>query len=41
MNQENKTPSWLNVSAERVVVTLTKRSEANGVQVDSLSLIHI
>ncbi|MEG0858970.1 MAG: phage tail assembly protein [Pseudomonas sp.] len=38
MNQANKTPSWLNVSAERVIVTLTKRSEANGVQVDSLCL---
>ena len=38
MNQVNKTPSWLAVSAERVVVTLTRPSEANGVQVDSLSL---
>jgi hypothetical protein len=38
MNQANKTPSWLAVSAERVVVTLTRPSEANGVQVDSLSL---
>ncbi|WP_442109231.1 phage tail assembly protein [Pseudomonas sp. NUPR-001] len=38
MSQANKTPGWLSVSAERVVVTLSKRSEANGVQVDSLSL---
>lgn len=38
MNQANKTPSWLAVSTERVVVTLSKPSEANGVQVDSLSL---
>jgi len=38
MNQVNKTPSWLAVSAERVVVTLTRPSEANGVQVGSLAL---
>ncbi|CAM3729287.1 phage tail assembly protein [Pseudomonas wadenswilerensis] len=38
MTQANKTPSWLAVSAERVVVTLTRPSEANGVHVDSLSL---
>lgn len=38
MNQVNKTPSWLAVSAERVVVTLSRPSQANGVQVDNLSL---
>ncbi|CAI8779845.1 phage tail assembly protein [Pseudomonas donghuensis] len=38
MNQANKTPNWLAVTTERVVVTLSKPSEANGVQVDSLSL---
>ncbi|KJK20349.1 phage tail assembly protein [Pseudomonas sp. NPDC087612] len=38
MTQTAKMPSWLNVSAERVVVQLSKASEANGMQVDSLSL---
>ncbi|QBF25580.1 phage tail assembly protein [Pseudomonas tructae] len=38
MQQANKTPSWLAVSAERVVVTLSKPCQANGVQVDSLAL---
>lgn len=38
MSDVNKVPSWLAVSAERVVITLTKPCEANGVQVDSLSL---
>lgn len=33
-----KTPSWLKLSADGVVVKLTKPSEANGVQVDSLAL---
>ncbi|MDD0972429.1 phage tail assembly protein [Pseudomonas fontis] len=38
MNATNNTPSWLALSAERVVVTLTKPAEANGVKVDSLAL---
>lgn len=33
-----KIPGWLSLSADGVVVKLTKPSEANGVQVDSLSL---
>lgn len=33
-----KTPSWLKLSADGVVVKLTRPSEANGVQVDSLAL---
>ena len=38
MTQTAKTPSWLTVSAERVVVHLSKPSEANGLQVDNLSM---
>lgn len=33
-----KTPSWLSVAGDRVTVTLTRPSEANGVQVDKLNL---
>ncbi|WP_237860037.1 phage tail assembly protein [Pseudomonas sp. PGPR81] len=33
-----KTPQWLTLSAERVTVRLSRASEVNGVQVDSLSL---
>ncbi|NER58904.1 phage tail assembly protein [Pseudomonas sp. MAFF212428] len=33
-----KMPGWMKLSAEGVMVKLTKPSEANGVQVDSLSL---
>lgn len=38
MTQATKIPAWLTVSADRVVVKLSRASEANGVQVDSLSL---
>lgn len=38
MTQAKKTPSWLTLSADRVVVKLSRPVEANGVQVDSLSL---
>ncbi|PWB34620.1 phage tail assembly protein [Pseudomonas sp. SDI] len=38
MTPSNNSPSWLSVSAERVVVRLTKPAEANGLQVDSLTL---
>ena len=38
MTQTSKIPAWLTVSAERVVVKLSRPTEANGVQVDSLSL---
>ncbi|MGR3992445.1 phage tail assembly protein [Pseudomonas sp. 1121_17] len=38
MAQETKTPSWLTVTNDRVTVTLTKAIEANGIQVDKLSL---
>ncbi|MCH7418557.1 phage tail assembly protein [Pseudomonas mosselii] len=38
MAQEKKLPQWLTVDAERVTVRLSRPSEANGVQVDSLSL---
>lgn len=31
-------PAWLTVTAERAVVTLSRPSEVNGVQVDTLSL---
>lgn len=34
----SKTPSWMTVTADRVTVKLTKPTEANGVQVDTLSL---
>jgi len=33
-----KLPAWLNLSAERVTVTLSKPAEMNGVQVDKISL---
>lgn len=33
-----KTPAWLAISADRVTVTLSKPTEANGVQVDKLTL---
>lgn len=33
-----KIPGWLKLSADGVVVRLTKPSEANGIQVDSLAL---
>jgi len=38
MTQATKVPAWLTVSADRVVVRLSRATEANGVQVDSLSL---
>lgn len=38
MAQAKKLPQWLSVNAERVTVRLSRPSEANGVQVDSLSL---
>ncbi|MCE0916888.1 MULTISPECIES: phage tail assembly protein [unclassified Pseudomonas] len=38
MAQTKKLPQWLTVDAERVNVRLSRPSEANGVQVDSLSL---
>jgi len=38
MAQATKTPSWLTVTNDRVTVTLTKAIEANGIQVDKLSL---
>ncbi|MCF1489771.1 phage tail assembly protein [Pseudomonas sp. AA27] len=38
MAQTKKLPQWLTVDAERVTVRLSRHSEANGVQVDSLSL---
>lgn len=38
MTQATKIPAWLTVSADRVVVRLSRATEANGVQVDSLSL---
>ncbi|QVL20240.1 phage tail assembly protein [Pseudomonas qingdaonensis] len=33
-----KIPSWMKLSADGVVVALTRPSEANGIKVDSLSL---
>ncbi|AXA26384.1 MULTISPECIES: phage tail assembly protein [Pseudomonas] len=38
MAQENRQPQWLNLAADRVTVRLSRPSEANGVQVDSLTL---
>ena len=38
MAQAKKIPQWLNVRAEQVTVRLSRASEANGVQVDSLTL---
>lgn len=38
MAQENRQPQWLNLAADRVTVRLSRSSEANGVQVDSLTL---
>lgn len=38
MAQAKMIPQWLTVDAERVTVRLSRPSEANGVQVDSLSL---
>jgi hypothetical protein len=38
MSKEMKTPSWLAVRADGVTVTLSKPSEANGVQVDKVTL---
>ncbi|MDH0300577.1 MULTISPECIES: phage tail assembly protein [unclassified Pseudomonas] len=38
MAQAKMMPQWLTVDAERVTVRLSRPSEANGVQVDSLSL---
>lgn len=38
MKQATKVPAWLTASADRVVVRLSRASEANGVQVDSLAL---
>ena len=38
MTQAKKTPSWLTLSADGVIVKLSKPAEANGVKVDSLSL---
>ena len=33
-----KIPAWMNIQADRVTVRLSRPSEANGVQVDSLTL---
>lgn len=38
MKQATKVPAWLTVSADSVVVKLSCATEANGIQVDSLSL---
>ncbi|KAB5624157.1 phage tail assembly protein [Pseudomonas putida] len=38
MTQENRQPQWLNLAADRVTVRLSRPSEANGIQVDSLTL---
>ncbi len=38
MAHENRQPQWLNLAADRVTVRLSRPSEANGVQVDSLTL---
>ncbi|MBC3466034.1 phage tail assembly protein [Pseudomonas sp. RW10S2] len=38
MAQENRQPQWLNLAADRVTVRLSRPSEANGIQVDSLTL---
>lgn len=38
MGTINKAPAWLTVAPDRVIVKLTKPSEANGVQVDQISL---
>jgi len=38
MAQAKKQPQWLTLSAERVTVRLSRASEVNGVQVDSLTL---
>lgn len=38
MTQATKVPAWMTVSAERVVVRLSRATEANSVQVDSLAL---
>ncbi|MGW7774569.1 phage tail assembly protein [Pseudomonas machongensis] len=38
MAQENHQPQWLNLAADRVTVRLSRPSEANGIQVDSLTL---
>lgn len=38
MTQATKIPAWLTVSADRVVVKLSRPTEANSVQIDSLSL---
>ena len=38
MSQAKKLPQWLTLSADRVTVRLSRASEANGVQVDSLAL---
>ena len=38
MAQAKNLPPWLTLSAERVSVQLSRPSQANGVQVDSLSL---
>ncbi len=38
MGVQAKTPSWLAITPDSVTVTLTKASEANGIQVDKLRL---
>ncbi|HGM5581562.1 TPA: phage tail assembly protein [Pseudomonas putida] len=38
MAQQNRQPEWLSITADRVTVRLSRPSEANGVQVDSLTL---
>lgn len=38
MTQTTKVPAWMTLSAERVVIRLSRSCEANGVQVDSLSM---
>lgn len=38
MNKVSKTPSWLEVRADGVTVTLSKPAQANGVQVDKLQM---
>ncbi len=38
MTQAKKTPAWMNLSADSVVVTLTKAVELNGVRCDTVTL---
>ncbi|AZC23237.1 phage tail assembly protein [Pseudomonas sessilinigenes] len=38
MTQAKKTPAWMNLAVDSVVVTLTKAVELNGVQCDKVTL---